>query len=192
MENDEDELVQRARAGDLQAFAGLVEIHQGFVYNLALRAVGDPHEAQDLAQEALIRAWKGLPGFHGQARFRTWLYRIVINLCCNRLPGLRRQMGEAAVDDAGEVFPESAPGPLEGIEVDERRAFLQARVADLPAAYRVMLTLRFQQDLPYDEIARVLDVPIGTVKSGIFRARAELRAALREYEAWDGVQEVTV
>jgi RNA polymerase sigma-70 factor, ECF subfamily len=183
LENDDGQLVQRARAGDVQAFASLVEIHQRFVYNLALRALGDPGEAEDLAQEAFLRAWKGLPAFQGQAQFRTWLYRIVVNLCFNRLPGLRRQLNELAVEDAEETLPEMDPGPLAGIEAAERRAFLQAQIAGLPEGYRVMLALRFQQDLPYEEIARLLEIPLGTVKTGIFRARSRLREALRDYDA---------
>jgi RNA polymerase sigma factor (sigma-70 family) len=82
----ETELVRRAQGGDATAFEALVLAHQTLAYNLALRALGDEREAEDAAQEAFVRAWLALPNFRGQARFGTWLYRIVTNLCCNRHP----------------------------------------------------------------------------------------------------------
>ncbi|MBN1145911.1 MAG: sigma-70 family RNA polymerase sigma factor, partial [Anaerolineales bacterium] len=98
MHRDEAQLVQRARRGDTDAFAELLRAHQDFAYNLALRALGDPHEAEDVAQEAFVRAWQALPRFRGDARFRTWLYRIVANLCYNRLPRLRRELSSLGDD----------------------------------------------------------------------------------------------
>lgn len=86
---DERLLIARAQRGDASAFEALVIMHAQYVYNLALRVVDDPHEAEDLAQEAFLRAWQGLPRFRAQAKFSTWLYRIVTNLCYNRLPHLR-------------------------------------------------------------------------------------------------------
>ncbi len=83
--NEEKDWLERARAGDVEAFGALVLAHQQFVYNLAWRALGDEHEAQDAAQEAFLRVWQALPNFRGQAQFRTWLYRIVTNVCYGRL-----------------------------------------------------------------------------------------------------------
>src|SRR3990172_256836 len=100
---NESELVRRAQAGDTEAFDALVTEHQQFVYNLALRAVSDPHEAEDIAQEAFVRAWLALPNFRGQAQFRTWLYRIVTNLCYNRLPNLRRSLADLGDDVLAEI-----------------------------------------------------------------------------------------
>ena len=161
------ELVQRAQAGDVQAFGELVLANQQFVYNLALRSLGDPQEAEDISQEA---------------QFRTWLYRIVINLCYNRLPRLRKELsalGEEVIID----FPvESPPDPLSSLEADERRSFLHHQIGALPECYQMLITLRFQQDLSYAEIAEVLSLPIGTVKTGLFRARERLRESLRQYE----------
>src|SRR5258707_12764037 len=97
--NDENDWLERARAGDVEAFGALVLAHQQFVYNLAWRALGDEHDAQDAAQEAFVRVWQALPNFRGQAQFRTWLYRIVTHLCYSRLPRLRQQ--EAALGDLG-------------------------------------------------------------------------------------------
>lgn len=182
MRASEAELVRRAQNGDRAAFAGLVAEHQQFVYTLALRAVGSAQEAEDIAQEAFVRAWTALPHFRGQARFRTWLYRIVTNLCYNRLPRLRRDLSALDSEEAGDLPDEVWADPAEGVEVAERRAFLHRQIEALPESYRVLVTLRFHEELSYEEIATVLSLPLGTVKTGLFRARARLREALREFE----------
>lgn len=175
-------LVRRAQAGDAEAFGALVTAHQQFVYNLAWRALGDEREAEDAAQEAFVRAWLALPNFRGQARFATWLYRIVTNLCCNRLPRLRRELTALGEDDVLDV-PDEQPGVESTLVAAERRAYLHQQIECLPESYRVLLLLRFQQELPYEEIAMVLSLPLGTVKTGLHRARARLRALLRDFEA---------
>jgi RNA polymerase sigma-70 factor, ECF subfamily len=179
---EDEALVRRAQRGDMEAFAGLVAEHQRFVYNLALRALGDPAEAEDVSQEAFVRAWRALPNFRGQAQFRTWLYRIVINLCYNRLPRLRRDLTVLG-DEAAEAVPDEVlADPAGRVEDEERRAFLHRQIEVLPESYRLLVTLRFQQELSYDEIASALSLPLGTVKTGLSRARARLRAALHDYE----------
>lgn len=183
-QTNEAELVRRAQAGDTEAFGALVTEHQRFVYNLALRATSNAHEAEDVAQEAFVRAWLALPNFRRQAQFRTWLYRIVTNLCCNRLPRLRRDLSALSEEDIGEY---SAPvdertNPAYDVEASEQRAFLHQRIAALPESYRLLVSLRYQDELSYEEIADVLGLPLGTVKTGLFRARAQLREALREFE----------
>jgi RNA polymerase sigma-70 factor, ECF subfamily len=178
----DETLVRSAQRGDTEAFAGLVDEHQRFVYNLALRALGDPAEAEDVSQEAFVRAWQALPNFRGQARFRTWLYRIVTNLCYNRLPRLRRDLS-ALGDEVAEAVPDEVwADPAGAVESEERRVFLHRQIEALPESYRLLVTLRFQQELSYDEIASVLSLPLGTVKTGLFRARARLRLALHDYE----------
>lgn len=183
-EADEREAVRRAQAGEAEAFGDLVSAHQQFVFNLALRTLGQPAEAEEVAQEAFLRAWRALPGFRGQARFQTWLYRIVVNLCYNRLPRLRRQLNDLGDDHLSEM-PDPAAGPeaLADGEADQRQAFLHAAIARLPEGQQLLLTLRFQQALSYEEIAAITSLPLGTVKTGLFRARARLREALRRYEA---------
>ncbi len=175
-------LVRRAQAGDAEAFGALVTAHQQFVYNLAWRALGNSEEAEDAAQEAFVRAWLALPNFRGQAQFRTWLYRIVTNLCCNRLPRLRRDLAALGEAEVLNVPAEQPHGLEDELEAGERRAFLHAQIESLPESYRVLVLLRFQQGLPYEEIATVLSLPLGTVKTGLHRARARLRAALRVFE----------
>jgi len=180
----EAELVRRAQTGDAEAFADLVAEHQRFVYNVALRAVNDAHEAEDVAQEAFVRAWLALPNFRRQAQFRTWLYRIVTNLCCNRLPRLRRELAALGAEAADEKYApvDERANPAYDVEADERRAFLHQRIAALPESYRLLVSLRYQQELSYEDIAAVLGLPLGTVKTGLFRARAQLREALRDFE----------
>ena len=178
----ERELVRRAQAGDGEAFSALVVEHQQFAYNLALRVVGDPHEAEDITQEAFVRAWLALPNFRGQAQFRTWLYRIVTNLCCNRLPRLRRDLLAMGDETAAQVPGAPDADPATTVEVGERCAFLHQQIEALPESYRMVVSLRYQQELSYEEIASVLSLPVGTVKTGLFRARARLREALQSYE----------
>jgi RNA polymerase sigma-70 factor (ECF subfamily) len=182
----EQELVRRAQGGDKEAFASLVLKHQLFVYNLALRALGSAQEAEDVSQEAFVRAWVGLGGFRGQSQFRTWLYRIVTNLCYNRVPRLRRELAALGDDDLIELADESFRDPAYQLVDAERRNFLHRQIERLPDSYRILITLRFQQDLSYGEIAQVLNLPLGTVKTGLFRARARLKEALTGYEGVSG------
>jgi RNA polymerase sigma-70 factor (ECF subfamily) len=178
---NEAELVRRAQRGETEAFAKLVTEHQRFVYNLALRSLGDAHEAEDVAQEAFVRAWQALSGFRGESRFQTWLYRIVVNLCFTRLPRLRRELAALSEEEALEIPSESFSDPAMGVEQAERRAFLFRQIEALPESYRLLVTLRFQQELSYEEIASIVNLPLGTVKIGIFRARQRLREAWHEY-----------
>jgi RNA polymerase sigma-70 factor (ECF subfamily) len=182
---NEDQFVQRAQSGDIDAFGVLVAAHQEFVYNLALRALGNPPDAEDIAQETFIRAWLALPGFRRRARFRTWLYRITTNLCYNRLPRLRRELAALDENEAAGLPDNALEEVSANMEAGERRAFLHRKIEALPEAYRLLITLRYQQDLSYEDIATVTSLPLGTVKTGLFRAKARLRKALRELEGVD-------
>jgi RNA polymerase sigma-70 factor (ECF subfamily) len=174
------ELVARAQQGDESAFEKLVRRHQRYAFNVAYRALGDTAEAEDVTQEAFVRAWRGLPAFRSQARFTTWLYRIVYNLCLNRLPGLQQELFQA--EPMEEALVSSAPSPLQLVETRERVAFLHTQLDQLPAKYRLVLTLRYLQNLSYEEIATALDVPMGTVKTHIHRARRSLADQVRQWE----------
>jgi RNA polymerase sigma-70 factor (ECF subfamily) len=180
---DEGTLIRRAKGGDTEAFGVLVSAHQQFVYNLILRTLGDPHEAEDLSQEAFVRAWLALPNFRQQSQFRTWLYRIATNLCYNRLPRLRRDMAAVGDEEVMDVAGDESNDPTTRAEAQERRAFLHRQIEALPESYRLLIALRYQQELSYEEIASVVSLPVGTVKTGLFRAKARLRAALKELTA---------
>jgi len=183
--DNEQALIQRAQKGDHDAFAALVEEHQRYVYNLALRVVKDENEALDLTQETFVRAWTALPNFKGQSQFRTWLYRIVTNLCYNRLPNLRRSLNDLG-DDVMEEIPETNfNAPAQEFESNETRIHLYQAINELDSNYQLLITLRYQNELSYDEIASTLNLPLGTVKTGIFRAKEQLRKSLaRLEESW--------
>jgi RNA polymerase sigma-70 factor (ECF subfamily) len=184
---DDRVLVQRAQRGDQDAFAALVTRHQRYVYNLAYRLLRDGREAEDLAQEAFLRTWKSLDTFRGDAKFTTWLYRIVTNLCYNRLDGLRRELLDLSVDDSDLVHvPSHTKEPPVLIETAERNAFLHQQVAVLPTKYQLVVSLFYLQGLSYQEMAEVLEVPLGTVKTHLFRARERLkRLLLANQEFWE-------
>ena len=182
MSSNETTLIHQAQKGDHAAFAALVDEHQRYVYNLALRVVKDENEALDLTQETFVRAWTALPNFKGQSQFRTWLYRIVTNLCYNRLPNLRRSLNDLG-DDVMENIPEANfNAPAKEFESNETRRHLHQAIEHLDENYRLLIILRYQNELSYDEIASTLNLPLGTVKTGIFRAKEQLRKSLAHLE----------
>src|SRR5512141_1666575 len=184
MPDTEHSLLQRARKGDQEAFAALVTEHQRYIYNLALRVLRNEEEALDIAQETFLRAWTALPNFRGQSQFRTWLYRIVTNLCYNRLPNLRRSLSDLGDDVISEI-PETDltfDNPARGFESRELRSHLHHAIENLDENYRLLISLRYQNELSYEEIAGMLNLPLGTVKTGLFRAKEQLRRALESYQ----------
>ena len=187
--DNEPALIQRAQKGDHNAFAALVDEHQRYVFNLAFRIVKDENEALDIAQETFVRAWTALPNFRGQSQFRTWLYRITTNLCYNRLPGLRRSLADLG-DDVMSDIPEgldASANPARELEANETRSYLHQAIEELDPNYKVLIVMRYQQELSYEEIASLLNLPLGTVKTGLFRAKEKLRLALANYyseERW--------
>ena len=184
MPDTEQNLIQRARKGDHEAFAALVTEHQRYVYNLALRVLKNEEEALDLAQETFVRAWTAFPNFRGQSQFRTWLYRIVTNLCYNRLPNLRRSLNDLGDDVISEIQETDIAfdNPAHGSESRELRSYLHKAIEELDENYRLLISLRYQSELSYEEIASTLNLPLGTVKTGLFRAKEKLRRALETYQ----------
>jgi RNA polymerase sigma-70 factor, ECF subfamily len=182
--DNEQALIQRAQRGDHDAFAVLVEEHQRYLYNLALRVLKDENEALDLTQETFVRAWTALPNFRGQSQFRTWLYRIVTNLCYNRLPNLRRSLTDLGDDVIAELpgTDLALDNPARGFESQELRSYLHTAIENLDENYRLLISLRYQNELAYEEIASMLNLPLGTVKTGLFRAKEQLRRALENYQ----------
>jgi RNA polymerase sigma-70 factor, ECF subfamily len=182
MAETEHSLIQRAQKGDQNAFAVLVDAHQRYVYNLAFRVLKDENEALDLTQETFVRAWTALPNFKGQSQFRTWLYRITTNLCYNRLPNLRRSLNDLGDDVMDEIPETTIDNPAREFESSETRTHLYKAIDGLDANYKLLITLRYQNELSYDEIASTLNLPLGTVKTGIFRAKEQLRKSLAHLE----------
>ena len=171
------ELVRRVQRGDKAGFDLLVIKYQNKILNLISRYVHDQHEAQDVAQEAFIKAYRGLANFRGDSAFYTWLYRIAINTAKNHLITMGRKVSSQGVD-AQEAEQYDGAHALHEYESPERSALneeiagvVQDSIASLPEDLRTALTLREFEGLSYDEIASVMDCPIGTVRSRIFRAR---------------------
>lgn len=180
--DDEKTLVRRGQAGDNDAFARLVERNQTGVYNLALRMTRDPEEAVDLTQETFLRAWRSLPAFRAEAKFSTWLYRIAYNVCLSRRIVHRALFADPSAADAVPV-PEGEQPPAIVLR-QERREHVVAAMNRLTPAYRLVLELYYWRDCTYDEIATILDLPMGTVKTHIFRAKAALRTVLTAEGGW--------
>ena len=174
---DEDTLVRRAQAGDQAAFRALVARHRDRAYALALRLTGSAADAEEVAQDAFVRAWRALPAFRREARFGTWLHRIVARLALDRRVQLvARARREAPESDAPEP---AAPEP----SGDENERMLASLLAELPERARAAVVLYYYEDRSVSEVARILGVPEGTVKTLLSRARVSMREAWARQEA---------
>lgn len=171
------QLVERTLAGDLHAFEGLVERHREIVFRVASRIVGREH-AEDVSQDAFLRAFHRLGRFRGDASFRTWLLQITQNVALSSRS--RGREGPATEPEAVElVDPDATRQPVSELERRERQERLELKLEKLRADYRSLLVLRDLEGLSYAEIAEVLEMPLGSVKGRLHRARAELIDALR-------------
>ena len=169
-EPSDEDLVRRAVAGDVSAFGVLVERHERRVYNLALRMTGREEDARDATQDAFLTALRRLSTFRGDAAFTTWLHRVAVNACYDLLR--RRGRGPVLERDADlgvEPPPVADHADDVDLSVDVRRALLE-----VPEDYRVVMLLHDVHDLAYDEVAQIVGVPVGTVKSRLHRGRVAL------------------
>lgn len=175
----ETSLIEQAQNGDRNAFGELVRRHYQGVVQVVYRMCGDTGLAEDAAQEAFIRAWVNLPSYQPRACLRNWLYRIAVNAA---LDVLRRKPEETLGDEETRMVPDQAAGPETALIEKEQVAVLQQAMQSLPEAARSALVLREYGGLSYQEIASVLDVPVGTVMSRLNYARNRLREILKIYE----------
>lgn len=176
MNEQEQNWLQAARRGDQAAFGELVRTYQKRVYALTVRMCPTPELAEEAAQEAFLSAWQGLPFFRGDAAFSTWLYRLASNACVDLLRKERRHQGLSLDDEAvGMEIPDPAPTPEKAAEGKELRRQIEDGLRALSPEHREVLLLREIQQLSYDEIADVLSLDLGTVKSRISRGRRQLR-----------------
>jgi RNA polymerase sigma-70 factor, ECF subfamily len=172
------DIIARILAGEPRHYGVLVERYKDRAFALSCRLVGNREEAEEVLQDAFVKAYRSLADFRGDSRFGTWFYRIVYNVCMTRVS--RRQPGAASLDDPEMNSGESAiasegPDPLESIAEGERYEILDAEMQKLPEKFRAVLVLFYVQGQKYEEIAAILGIPLSTVKTHLFRARALLR-----------------
>lgn len=180
---DEKTVIHAVKAGDSEAYGQIVKAYEKQIYNLCLRMVSDPADAEDLTQEAFVKAWQGLEFYKFEAAFSTWLYRLTTNLCIDFIrKKKRRPVSSMTVEEDGEIgeleFPDTGLLPEEEILRRERQCQLCNAMEALDEEGRAIITLRVVDELSYEQIAKVLDIKVGTVKSRLARARDRLRKIL--------------
>lgn len=176
------ELVRRTKRGDTEAFSVLVRRHQHVVYNLAYRYMRDAAAAEDMAQEAFLKGFRLLKGFRGDCSFSTWMYRVTSSVCLTEL-SRRKKRGEV------ELLPQHG-GVVAGdkSEAMDRAELVRRCVTRLSERYATIVSMYYLQEMPYEEIAAAMGVPMGTLKTWMFRARKELREFVEKEFAQDGTQ----
>ena len=179
---DDRDLVGRARRGDREAFTQLIVQYQVPLYNMALRMVGGPDDAADIAQESFLRAWEKIRTLR-DAPFKSWLFQIAANLCYDHFRRGRRYGVMPEEDQTGNVvgLGITTPDPQERAEASERNKLVRESIEALEHDMRIAIILRDVNGMAYDEIAGVLRVPLGTVKSRIARARAQVQERLQQH-----------
>jgi RNA polymerase sigma-70 factor (ECF subfamily) len=172
-ERPDEELVRRYVAGDRAAFSALVARHERRVYNLAFRMLGREEDARDATQDAFLTALRKLSSFRGEAAFTTWMHRVTVNACYDILRKRKREpvLDEPAQEERSSASPDPAEGAATAVDV-------QRALALVPHEFRAVLVLHDVQDLGYEEVAGILGIPVGTVKSRLHRGRVALARLL--------------
>lgn len=178
------ELIERVRNGETRLFAELMHRHQDAVYGMALRFVGSRTDAEDVAQEVFLRAYRGIEGFKGDAKLSTWLYRITFNLCADWLRRNRGPGRAVASIDKPDMLADERVDLEKGLVVSEERERVRRALDGLEGIYRGVILLLYYQKMSYDQIAEILGVPLKTVETRLYRARKMLRKALEK--PWHG------
>ena len=170
----ERDLVERCRRGDEGAFQELVNEHKALVFALIARAVPDRSRAEDAAQDVFLRVYRGLPYFRGESRLSTWIYRIVANVCTQELA---RRPAAASIDDDRHrpSLPATVDRHVSDLELRER---LEKAIARLPANQRLLVAAHYLDGVQYEDLAEALKLPLGTVKTHLYRAKQLLRRML--------------
>ncbi|MCS7208265.1 MAG: sigma-70 family RNA polymerase sigma factor [Fimbriimonadales bacterium] len=183
-------LVERAQAQDETAFEQIMQLYADRLYNYVLRMVGNRADAEDIVQETFLRAYQGLPSFDRRASLSTWLYRIATNLCIDHQRRRARRVQTVSYadyeDDAGETseweFADThTPSPMDAVLHKELQQVVEQAVATLSPKLKTVLLLYDVEELSYEEIARVLNIPMGTVKSRLNHARSQIQKQVEAY-----------
>lgn len=179
------ERINQVLKGDHNAFGEIVEIYKDKVFQICFRMLGNRQEAEDLAQEAFVRAYVNIRSFNIQMKFSTWLYRIATNLCIDRLRKKKPDYyldAEVAGTEGLNMYSQIASDmakPEEEVESLELQETIQVEIMKLPEKYRSVIVLKYIEELSLKEISEILDLPVGTVKTRIHRGREALRKQLR-------------
>jgi RNA polymerase sigma-70 factor (ECF subfamily) len=177
--------IKQVIKGDQDAFAEIVEIYSNSIYQLGYRMLGNRHEAEDIAQEAFIRAYVNIKSFNQDLKFSTWLFRIATNLCIDRIRKKKPDYyldAEVSGTDGLTMYSQlssNSPLPENELESLELHETVQKEILKLPEKYRSVIVLKYMEELSLNEISEILDMPLGTVKTRIHRGREALRQQLR-------------
>jgi len=179
--HDDHELVTRLRARDQRAFAELIDRYKARIFHTTLRILGNREDAEEAAQDTFVRAFRGLENFREDATFSTWIYRICVNTCLNLLESRKRFKAQDIAKTPLEELP-FIESPENSFEEEDLQTRVFSAAEKLPDKYRTVLVLYHIQHLAYQEIAEIMQMPMGSVKTHLFRARAMLRErVLREF-----------
>ena len=185
MKSDNSELIKKAIEGDEAAYRNLLENYRGALYNLLFKMVRNKEETEDLVQEAFMKAFKALPSFNEEYAFSTWLYKIAINNCIDHMRKKKLKtysMNTPVQSKDGELdreFPDTSMSPDKSILSEEKSNIIETAIDELPENYKTAIIMRHSEEKSYEEISRILNIPLGTVKARIFRAREMLKKKLK-------------
>ena len=185
MKSTNSELIKKAIEGDESAYKNLLENYRGAIYNLLYKMVRNKEETEDLVQEAFMKAFKALPSFNEEYAFSTWLYKIAINNCIDHIRKKKLQtysINKPVQSKDGELdreFPDTSMSPDKSILSEERASIIETAIDELPGNYKTAIILRHSEEKSYEEISKILNIPLGTVKARIFRAREMLKKKLK-------------